>query len=120
MFPGNKDLFYYLALMYSADGEKEQEIEVYTELLDNFPDEYKALMNRALLYNDLQKFEEAVADLSMAIQIDPEDPEPRVLRGVIFIDSGKTDQGCIDLKRAYELGDKSAAVIELIPMHCED
>ena len=119
MFPGNKDLFYYLALIYSQEDEKEKEIGVYTELLDNFEDEYKALMNRGLLYNEIQEFEKAKIDFGNAILIDPTDAEPRVLRGVIYINEGNTQKGCVDLMRARELGDKSAAVIELIPTHCE-
>lgn len=118
LFPQNRDLYYYLALMHSHDHNKEAELKVLDQLLEKYPNEYKAIMNRALLLNDLQRFKGALEDLSHAIKINDQDPESRLLRGIININLGYIEEGCVDLKRAKELGDKSAAILELIPMHC--
>ena len=53
----------------------------YTKHLKKFPADANALLNRGLAYQALQKNDEAIADFSKAIVIDPKSAKPLRARG---------------------------------------
>jgi tetratricopeptide (TPR) repeat protein len=67
-----------------------------------------ALKARALARMELRKFTDAISDFDLYLQI--EDPDGYVLyqRGISRIYSNDTQQGCVDLSSALELGFKDA------------
>ena len=79
----------------------------------------KALFHRALIHSELNDFEWAIKDYSSLLEVDPEHKLAHANRGVIFINLNRIEEGCADLKKAKALGDKSPAILELIPKHCQ-
>ena len=67
--------------------------------------------NRALCREQKQDFAGAVEDYSMSIDLFPTDPETFLSRGKVKIRMNNTYDGCLDLKRAEEMGSADARAI---------
>lgn len=118
LMPKKKELYFYAASICNLSGNKEQEITYHDRLLKVYPNDYKSLMARAHLQNDLQHFDLALKDLDLAITADPSAAEPLLLRGIIRINHGDIDTGCIDLRKAKEFGENSKNLEDLLQQYC--
>jgi len=64
---------------------------------------------RGRCYACLSMFKEAITDLSIAININKDLIDAYLNRGVVLIKLGHKKDGCLDFKRASELGNKKAS-----------
>jgi len=82
-------------------------ISDYSKVLVIDPDNAEAYCKRGLSKKELRDYPGAIADCSKAIEIEPEGSY-YYARGCCEIESGKKDSGCLDFKKAVELGYKKA------------
>jgi tetratricopeptide (TPR) repeat protein len=68
----------------------------------------EAYYNRGKAKQFLQAYEDAINDCSKIIKIKPDDFDAWFLRGILRIDFGDLNSGCLDLSKAGELGDLKA------------
>ena len=107
-----------MAVIHAANLDKDKELDVYDKLLNLFPNEYKAVIQRANLHNEMQNFELALSDLDKAIVLNQFEAEPYLLRGIIHLNFGRIDLGCKDLVMAEAMGSNAPALLDLKPEHC--
>ncbi|TAN41498.1 MAG: tetratricopeptide repeat protein [Nitrospirae bacterium] len=59
---------------------------------------------RGTAYVSIQNYDKGIEDLNNAIKIDPEFALPYGVRGASYLDLGKGNEGCADIKTACDLG----------------
>jgi len=64
----------------------------------------RAYFNRALAYAQTGQFDQALADLSKVIEIDPRYATAFCLRGQVYAQLGDREKAIFDLEQALELG----------------
>ena len=103
---------------YCTESNKEELARRMAEL-DSFiasaPLNYEGYFDRADLYFDHQMFVQAIEDYSKVIELDNH-PTAYFNRGLCFIQIGKKQEGCADIKHSAEMGYK---VEEGILSFCE-
>lgn len=87
--PGSPSALYQRASVAHVSGELEAAIGFYTRTLQAKPDHVDALVARAGLYLDTQRFEKAGADAAAARQADPQDPRAAYLIAMIAERTGQ-------------------------------
>jgi tetratricopeptide (TPR) repeat protein len=65
----------------------------------------------------LKKYEEAIAEYSKAIEINNNFSAAYYNRGLVEVVLGQKESGCLNLKKAEELGEKSASI--MIQKYCK-
>lgn len=120
--------FYYLGKIAYSEGLFEQSIKYYDKLIVLAPKDSEAYFNRASAKGMLMDVAGSIKDYDEAIEINPDYMEAYANRGVAKINiltskgniqptKEQTSDGCADLKKAKQLGDKS--VDDLIFIYCE-
>jgi tetratricopeptide (TPR) repeat protein len=91
----------------------EKAVFAYTKVLELNSRDTDAYFGRAMAYVNLQKFPEAIADLSKVIELDPGSGGGNVyfLRGQLYHASGYPQQAAADYISAARLGHESAQEI---------
>ena len=69
------------------------------------------------VFNSQGKYEEAIQNFDKSIGIKPDFAKVYISRGVAKIKTGEHDDGCNDLTKAQELGDKG--VHAMLKLYCE-
>lgn len=120
--------FYYLGKIAYSEGVFEQSITYYDKLLVLAPKDSEAYFNRAAAKGMLMDVSGSIKDYDKAIEINPNYMEAYANRGVakiniltsngnIQLTKEQTSDGCADLKKARQLGDKT--VDDMIFIYCE-
>jgi tetratricopeptide (TPR) repeat protein len=102
-----------LSWLYLQAGEEEKAFELMDQMveitLDGLPDtpenmiyQSKVLSYRAQLYALVYRYDDAIADLNTAIELDPYDPELYVLRGQIYLYLYEWDSSLAEYNRVIE------------------
>ena len=78
-------------------------IEDFTRLLNVRPDDVQALENRAVVYNRLRKYEEALVDSNRAIQLSPESLSAYMARGEANLFLKNNDGALNDLSKVIQM-----------------
>jgi tetratricopeptide (TPR) repeat protein len=81
---------------------------VFTGCILKRPDNAHAYHCRALAYDKLGQQDEALADLSRAIELDPKHANAWNKRGLVYLSLGQQDKALADFARAIELDPKNA------------
>lgn len=120
--------FYYLGKITYRDGQFEQSIKYYDKLLSLAPKDSEAYFNRAAAKGMIMDVAGSIKDYDKAIEINPNYMEAYANRGVAKINmlttkgniqptKEQTSDGCADLKKAKQLGDKT--VDDMIFIYCD-
>ena len=96
--------YYNRGYAYSVLGQYQRAIEDYNQAIRLKPDYALAYHNRGLSYYDLGEYRRAIEDNNQAIRLKPDYAEAYNNRGLIYILLGNQNLGCLDLRRACELG----------------
>jgi len=78
-------------------------LELLNHILDKNPDHKLALITRGTAHLKLNLAEEAIADFSRAISVDPSYPRAYHMRGVVREQQGDNDEALADFNKAIEL-----------------
>jgi tetratricopeptide (TPR) repeat protein len=81
------------------------------------PKNKDAYYDRGKVKHVLQDYTGAIEDYSKAIELDPEHKDAYYFRGLSKIFLGLQDSGCLDLKKARDLGHPQAS--EAINKYCQ-
>lgn len=76
----------------------------------------------AEVYFILKEYQKAMTALNKSIEIDPSDPEPYKVKGIIYIEQGRRENGCNQLFGAMQLGYFEKYGYDLLDIylkHCE-
>jgi len=114
--PGNHALLFSLASVKHWSGDNNGAISDLTKLIDYTPS-LDAYFMRGIARHNLEDFQGAIVDFSMAIDVAPKYADPFCARGNAKKQLGDLKGACEDWKKAAELGDEDAAV--LVEEHCE-
>lgn len=120
--------FYYLGKIAYSEGQFEQSIKYYDKLLALVPKDSEAYFNRAAAKGMIMDIAGSIKDYDKAIEINPNYMEAYANRGVAKINmlttkgniqptKEQTSDGCADLKKAKQLGDKT--VDDMIFIYCD-
>jgi tetratricopeptide (TPR) repeat protein len=120
--------FYYLGKIAYSEGQFEHSIKYYDKLLALAPKDSEAYFNRAAAKGMIMDVAGSIKDYDKAIEFNPNYMEAYANRGVAKINmlttkgniqptKEQTSDGCADLKKARQLGDKT--VDDMIFIYCE-
>ena len=92
---------------YDNLSQHQQAIEDYTKAIILNPSYVDAYINRGNVYVKLSQYQQAIEDYTKAISLKPGDTVAYHNRGVAYFEQGNKESGCLDAKKACELGDCS-------------
>jgi tetratricopeptide (TPR) repeat protein len=84
----------------AASRDPATEVELYSELVGQYPREHVPFFRRALARRSLGQCEQAIRDLDEAILLQPEEPAFLFFRGMWKLDLGEYERAIEDLARA--------------------
>src|SRR5690606_36200686 len=104
-----------LGFLYVSDHRPRRATEVFTVLLADDPDNWRALRSRGDAYLSIGKQAEAIADYERALKINPDDPG--ILNNLAWVLATSPRDELRDGKRAIELASKACEVTEYEAAH---
>jgi tetratricopeptide (TPR) repeat protein len=118
---------YYLAKIEYQQGKFDESIKYYDKIISLTPNDPELYFNRGAAKGMLMNSEGSIKDYDKAIELKPDYMEAYANRGVAKINllttkgniqptKEQTSDGCADLKKAKQLGDKS--VDDMIFIYC--
>lgn len=106
-----------LAGKYSAvSGDNLGAMKYFSENLKNNPNDPQCYIDRANSYLSARSWDWAVNDYAMALDLDPDNSETWLSKGIALLNAGKMEDACHDFMKAFSLGNKRAT--EYISKHC--
>lgn len=87
-------------------GQFSEAVSYYTSLIENVPDSFDALFNRAKCYHGLKEYQKSIQDLNKAIIFGKANGVIYNLQGANYFFLGNKDEACRYFKMASDLGDK--------------
>ncbi|QHI37684.1 Photosystem I assembly protein Ycf3 [Kordia antarctica] len=120
---------YWLARIHSSEGNYEEVVKNCDQYLKINPKDYEVHFIRGTANDMLGAFEESIKDYTKVIELKPNIKEAYANRGTAKINilttrgtitpsKEQTKDACIDLKKAYELGDK--VIEDLVFVYCDN
>ncbi len=108
------------AVAYKRAGDMVRELEDHKAALAIDPENFQAHLNLAMYYLKSKNYEEALKNLDLGIQYKPNAGFPHVTRGAIYEILGQKDKANADFRRAYDLGNRSEELLDLLGREIED
>ena len=101
---GAAEAYFRLGWLYQEPLEESDEARIaYTRALDLNPELASAYNNRGFIYNEMGKYEQALADYTQALALAPEYAKLYSNRGVTYTRMGEYKEAVEDYTRAIEL-----------------
>lgn len=98
------ELRFHRARLFSDAGQPDQAIDELNSFIERHPRHLIALRTRALAYEQIGSFENAIVDLTTLIDCDePQSPEPWLNRARLWIQSGDTDAAVASIDKALNI-----------------
>lgn len=105
------------ARLAMSDGELATSEEMLNELVGTYPDYAEALNRRAALYFKMKRYDEALADITSVLDMEPRHFGAMALRGAIYAAQGNIDGAKLALEEALSINphqdDVKAALTQL-------
>jgi tetratricopeptide (TPR) repeat protein len=95
---------YNLACSLAEEGKLNEAIYHYSEAIRITPYYFAACNNRGIAYAKLGQYQPAIESFSEAIRLKPDIVEAYHNRGIAYFKEGNDKSGCLDAKRACDLG----------------
>jgi tetratricopeptide (TPR) repeat protein len=108
---GLPTVYFYLGYAASATGSLSDALDAYTFTIALTPGDYNAYYNRALIYYEMDRYAEALADLNQAIALNSQDGRFFANRGVIHAALGDEQAALDDYTRAIVLRPDSVTAL---------
>lgn len=102
--PRDANGYYNRGFAYDKLGQYQQAIDDYTETIRLKPDDYIAYGDRGIAYGKLGRPEQEIEDYNEAIRLKPDYADAYGRRGNFYLTRGAVERGCLDAKKACELG----------------
>ena len=114
--PRNDEAYYNKGIIKAELHNYKGAIEDYTKAIEIDSHYFLAYYNRAIAKSKQKNHIEAIEDLNKALEINPKDELAYFKKGIIEITLGQIDNGCLNFKKAGELG--YAKSHKLIKIYC--
>ncbi len=102
------------AVAYKRVGDTVRELEDLKAALAIDRKNFPAHLNLGMYYLKLKNYEAAIKNLDLCIQYRPNVSFVYVLRGAIYEIQGQTEKAYADIRRAYDLGNRSEEVLDFL------
>jgi len=89
-----------IAQIKRADGDNDGAVKVLSDILVQKPTQIEAMLRRAEIYLDQQKYEEALQDANEAIRLTNKNPYANFIRGCVYMQLKKLDAAIQELQFA--------------------
>ncbi len=77
---------------------------LWTDVIEKYPNQnIAAYSNRGIFYINLGQWDNAIADLTTAIAINPKYPVPYANRGIVYVNLGQQEKAIVDFSKAIEI-----------------
>lgn len=90
-------------IQHYEDGDYDDAISNYTEVIQSDPNHVPAWCNRGLVWRKKEEFEKAISDIDEAIRLDPNTAISWFLRGIVWKDKTDYDKAINDFNQAIRL-----------------
>lgn len=118
--PNNIDAYYYRASGNMQKGNNNEAIKDFSKIIEIDPKYTDAYFYRGQIYYLEKDFKSAEKDFTKVVQLKPELPQGYSARGLVRLELGQKDSGCVDLKRAKYLGQQGQANLDsLMKIQCK-
>lgn len=101
------------ASLYGQTNQFKAALLDYDTLAERFP-EVNLYQNRGLLYFDMQDYEKALADMSRAVELEPERPGPWSNRAMLYLKLNQVEKARADYQKALEIDPTSSQLREAL------
>jgi len=102
--PDNDAAYNMRGIIYFSMGRNQLAIDDFSKAIQLNPTNAEYLDNRGRVYNKIKRYQQAIKDFDKAILIDAGVAMFYIDRGDIHLKHGDKKIGCLDAKRACELG----------------
>lgn len=116
LYPESKKALSFAGKIEAASGDNIKALEYFSENLKLHPNDAECYIDRANSYLAAKSWNWAIKDYSMSLDLQPGNSEVWLNKGIALLNSGKTDDACIDFRKAFSLGNKKST--ELISRNC--
>ena len=93
---------------YFEDGDYMNALKYFNRNLKEDPNNSVYYKSRGKTYLKTATYRYAISDLSMSLDLNPDDAETWMYLGIARIQSGDKENGCSDLEKAQKMGDNQA------------
>jgi len=100
-----------IAQIRRASGDNDGALKLLTEILARKPTQIEAMLRRAEIHLDTQKYEEALGDANEAIRLTHKNPYANYIRSQVYMQLKKLDQAIAELQLA------AAGLPKHVPTH---
>jgi tetratricopeptide (TPR) repeat protein len=116
LYPGDKKALSRAGKLSAASGDNLKALTYFSENLRLHPNDAECYIDRANSYFVSKSWDFAVKDYSMALDLQPGNPDAWLNMGIVRLSMGKKDDACFDFRKAFEQGNKKAA--EYLSKNC--
>ena len=116
LYPGNKKALSFAGKLESASGDNIKALAYFSENLKLHPNDADCYIDRANSYFISRSWDFAMKDYSMSLDLQPENPDAWLNKGIALLNSGKKTDACYDFRKSFSLGNKKAT--EYLSRNC--
>lgn len=116
LYPGDKKALSLAGRLSAASGDNLKALTYFSENLRLHPNDAECYIDRANSYFVSKSWDFAMKDYSMALDLQPENPDAWLNKGIAQMNMGKKDDACFDFRKAFGQGNKKAA--EYLSKYC--
>jgi len=116
LYPGDKKALSRAGRLSAASGDNLKALTYFSENLRLHPNDADCYIDRADSYFVSKSWDFAAKDYSMALDLQPENPEAWLNMGIARLSMGKKDDACFYFRKAFGQGNKKAA--EYLSKNC--
>jgi len=116
IYPGDKAALSRAGRLSAASGDNLKALTYFSENLRLHPNDAECYIDRANSYFVSKSWAFAVKDYSMALDLQPLNPDAWLNMGIVRLSMGNKDDACFDFRKAFGQGNKKAA--EYLSKNC--
>ena len=116
LYPDSKKALSFAGRIESASGDNIRALEYFSDNIKLHPNDAECYVDRANSYFMSKTWNWAIKDYSMSLDLQPENSEVWLNKGIALLNSGDISDACHDFRKAFNLGNKKAT--ELISRNC--
>lgn len=116
LYPGEKKALSRAGKLAAASGDNLLALTYFSENLRLHPHDAECYIDRANAYFVSNSWEFAAKDYSMALDLQPQNPDAWLNMGISRLSMGNREGACFDFKKAFNQGNKKAT--EYISRNC--
>lgn len=115
-YPENKKAIGMAGKTEMAKGDNLKALEYFSKNLKLYPNDAQCYVDRANSYFAAKSWDWAVKDYSMSLDLQPDNSDAWLNKGLSLLNLGKTSDACHDFRKSFSLGNKRAT--EQISRNC--